>query len=209
MTELGKFGYDSRMLMIGTGTLCGTPETLPPGQMRGYNIITLETDSGELWLYPREMKQSSFESPVWGAKYLPYTTDYPIHANIGQPVQQRDREGKLSIETERSLADAERLIGNSEYEDAIHILEDIDTTDEIARRLKVDCYFNLHRNENLIELCRNPISTLEAIYVLNAADNIDDHGLIAELLGNALIAHSDDPSLVELRRKLQRRRNND
>ncbi len=209
MTELGKFGYDSRMLMIGTGTLCGTAETLPPGQMRGYNIITLEPDSGELWLYPREMKQSSFESPVWGPKYLPYTTDYPIHANIGQTVQQWDREGKFSIETDRSIAEAERLIGNSEYEDAIHILEDIDTTDEIARRLKVGCYFNLHRNENLIELCRNPISTLEAIYVLNAADNIDDHSLIAELLGNPLIAHSDDPSLVELRHKLQRRRKND
>jgi len=205
LTELGRFGYESKMLVVGAGTLCGIPEALPPGQMRNYNVISLDTETGEVRLYPREMKQSNFQTPVWGKKALPYSDDYPIVVKLIVSPQYSDSK----TEDFRNVANAEELMGKTQYEEALVILETLNSTDEIVRRLLIECYFNLRKSERIIELCREPTSVLEAIYVLGAADDVDDRPLIAELLRHHIVSESDDPSLVELCRRLQRRIPND
>lgn len=205
VAELGRFGHESKMLVIGAGTLCGTSEALPPGQMRGYNIISFDIDSKSVRLYPREMKQSSFEAPVWGKKYLPYTDIYPIVENLYVPPQFPAMQGASIMDSFNAIADAEHLIGLKEYHKAVEILEKLNPSDDLVRRLLVECYSETGRPNRLVEILRQPSSVLEAIYVLDAADELDDKQLIKELLNNETIAKSTDPALSELSKKLERR----
>jgi len=208
LAELGRFGHESRMLVVGTGTLCGAPEALPPGQMRGYNIISLDTSNGEIRLFPREMKQSNFETPVWGKKTLPYNDKYPIVTNLGAETMLVST-NRTRVEYFQEVAQAECLIGNRQYENAVRILKTLNGADPVVKRLLVECYFQMRQSNRIIELCREPTSIIEAIYVLSAAEDVDDRQLIKELLNNRLISTSNDPSLCELRRRLQGRIRND
>jgi predicted phosphodiesterase len=204
VAELGRFGHDSKMLVIGTGTLCGTPETLPPGQMRNYNLISIDIDKENVSLYPREMKQSNFETPVWGKKYLPYTNIYPIVEKVYIP-QHSAMQGASITDSFNAIADAEHLIGLKEYHKAVEILEKSNPADDLVRRLLVECYSETGRYDRLVEILRQPSSVHEAIYALDAADELNDKQLIKELLSNQTIAKSTDPALSELRKKLERR----
>jgi predicted phosphodiesterase len=202
--EFGRFGYETKMIVVGTGTLSGPPAILPPGQMRSYNIISIDVENEHITLYPREMAQSSFENPVWKKKYLQYTNVYPIveklYANklpTGQSV--------LTVDTFKAIADAENFIGLGDYQKAIEILETLDPLDELARKLLVECYFELGKNDRIIEVLHNPSSVSEAIYVLGAADELNNIELIKELLRNPFVADSKDPALSELRKRLKRR----
>ena len=204
VAELGRFGHESKMLVIGTGTLCSTPETLPPGQMRNYNVISVDIDNESVSLYPREMKQSNFETPVWGKKYLPYTNIYPIVEKIYTP-QLPAMQGASITDSFNAIADAEHLIGLKKYPKAVEILEKLNPSDDLVRRLLVECYSETGRHDRLVEILRQPSSVPEAIYVLDAADELNDKQLIKELLSNQTIAKSTDPALSELRKKLERR----
>ena len=205
LAELGRFGHESKMLVIGAGTLCGTSEALPPGQMRGYNIISFDIDNKSVRLYPREMRQSSFEAPVWGKKYLPYTDIYPIVENLYVPPQFPAMRGVSITDNFKAIADAEQLIGLREYQPAVEILEKLNPSDDLVRRLLVECYSETGRYDRLVEILRQPSSVLEAIYALGAADELDDKQLIKELLNNETIVKSTDPALSELSKKLERR----
>lgn len=204
IAELGRFGPESNMLIIGTGTLCGPQETLPAGQMRNYNIVSLDIDNERVSLYPREMKQSSFENPVWGKKYLPYTNTYPIVEKIYTPQFPVIR-GASITDSFKAIADAEHLIGLKKYHKAVEILEKLNPSDDLVRRLLVECYLESGSHDRLVEILRQPSSVSEAIYALGAADELDDKQLIKELLNNETIAESTDPALSELSKKLERR----
>lgn len=204
VAEIGRFGQESKMLVIGTGTLCGTPETFPPGQMRNYNVISVDIDNESVSLYPREMKQSNFETPVWEKKYLPYTNIYPIVEKVYTP-QLPVMQGASITDSFNAIADAEHLIGLKEYHTAVEILEKLNPSDDLVRRLLVECYSETGRHDRLVEILRQPSSVPEAIYVLDAADELNDKQLIKELLSNQTIAESTDPALSELREKLERR----
>ena len=206
MNEIGKFGYNSRMVVVGTGTLCGPTEALPTGQMRSYNVLRLDTNSGELELYPREMKESPYDSPVWGKKLLAYNDDYPIHAKLCQATEGPRKAPESDTVLMKDLSVAEARIGASDYEGALEILHTMDRTNAMVRSFMVECYVQLHQHKNIVELCIKPTSVREAIYVLAAADELNDSELIGQLLDDDFIAAYDDPSLAQYRKKLQRRR---
>jgi len=204
LSEFGRFGYETKMMIVGTGTLSGPPEILPPGQMRSYNIISIDVENERITLYPREMAQSSFENPVWKNKYLQYPHVYPIVEKLytnqlpkGQDVPK--------VEKFNAITDAENFIGIGDYPKAVEILETLDPFDELVRKLLVECYFELGKNDRIIEVLHNPSSVSEAIYVLGAADELNDKELIKELLRNPFVVDSKDPALSELREKLKRR----
>ncbi|WP_415765678.1 metallophosphoesterase [Pseudomonas sp. ZB1P45] len=56
--------------IISAGTLCGGPRSLPAGRMRGYNLVTLDTEQAKGTIHVRHMVNSDFSSPVWGASYV-------------------------------------------------------------------------------------------------------------------------------------------
>lgn len=204
LSEFGRFGYETKMMIVGTGTLSGPPEKLPPGQMRSYNIISIDVENEHITLYPREMAQSSFETPVWKKKYLQYTNVYPIVEKLY--VNQLPKgQGAPKVDNFNAIADAENFIGLGGYQKAVEILEKLDPFDELVRKLLVECYFELGKNDRIIEVLHSPSSVSEAIYVLGAADEINNIELIKELLRNSFVADSMDPALSELRGRLKRR----
>ena len=206
MNEIGRFGYKSRMLVVGVGTLCGIPDALPVGQMRSYNIIDLDLESGVLQLFPREMKQSHFSSPVWGPKRLPYSDDYPIRTNITQKKDLNETVAVAERNQIRPLSKAENRIGSRDYEGALVILKPLDQSDPLVRSLTVECYMRLKLHRRMLELCSPPQSVRESIFALSAADELGDQGKLDELLSSEVVLNSSDPSLVEYRSRLLRRR---
>lgn len=56
--------------VISAGTLCGGPQTLPPGRMRGYNLIALDLGTKKGAVHVREMQNQAFERPVWGPAHV-------------------------------------------------------------------------------------------------------------------------------------------
>lgn len=55
--------------IISAGTLCGGPRTLPSGRLRSYNIVEIDTIYRRGTVSIRQMKNTDFESPIWGPGY--------------------------------------------------------------------------------------------------------------------------------------------
>jgi hypothetical protein len=152
------------------------------------------------------MKQSHFSSPVWGPKLLPYSDDYPIRTNITQKKDPNEAVAVAEMIQMRTLSDAENRIGSRDYEGALAILKPLDQSDQLVRSLTVECYMRLKLHRRMLELCSPPQSVRESIFALSVADELRDQDKLDELLSSEVVLNSSDPSLVEYRSRLLRRR---
>ena len=142
------------------------------------------------------MQNDNLQLPIWGPRSLPpnaasldFTYDPPP-----QPLTRVDARTT-------ALIDAEKLYDQKEYRKAAELLSTIAASDELARRLLLDCFANLTDNRALIASFDPPASTTEAIHVMDALWSENRHTRLQELLNLPLIAEASDPSVIELREK--------
>jgi len=189
---------------ISTGTLCGSRYQLPSGKPRQYNIMQVDQAQLKAVVHVREMKESSFELPIWGPGSLGTENRSSLSIQLQKSNIQIGRETTMSSYL-RQISEAEKLIGNRKYEQAIEFLKDLDDKNEIVRRLKLECYINVGDNKGIISLCYPPQNDPEIIYCLDALWEEREVGKLENLLDCDKVKHSESKPIQEVRAKYSKR----
>jgi hypothetical protein len=194
-----KFTADQRraLAVISAGTLCGGPRTLPSGRMPAYNLIVIDSSERKCTLHVRDMKNSSFGSPVWGAAH--------IHEFAGSSLQ-----FGLSVSSNKStsslsnVSEAAALLRNGDpnaaYEEARKFPED-----EYARRVAIEA---LARLENWIEMevfCTPPRSSIEIIYLMQAFYEQGKRAELRSLIKSEIISNSTELGVRQTKEQMLNR----
>lgn len=193
-----RYGGDRRITVISAGTLCGGP-SFRFG--RAYNIIEVNTDTRTGRLHLREMQNDDLRLPIWGRRSLPAETgaflDFKFDAPPEPPVR--------TDETTTLLIRAQRQYDRGEYQEAATTLTPIAGSDDLARRLLLECLRQLGDTADIVARFDPPVSSEEAITLIDALWREGKRDRLLSLLSEPVIESSSDPSVVELRSKYLRR----
>jgi predicted MPP superfamily phosphohydrolase len=189
---------------ISAGTLCGSRYQLPSGKPRQYNIVQVDQAQPKAIVHVREMKESCFELPIWGPGSLGMENKSSLSIQLQKSNIQIGREITMGSYL-RQIAEAERLIGNREYNQALEILKDLNDKDEVVRRLRLECYINLRDNKGIISLCYPPQTDTEIVYCLDALWEEGEVDKLKNLLECDKVRHSDSKLIEEAQAKYSKR----
>ncbi len=192
------YGGNARISVISAGTLCGSAS---PRFGRSYNIIELDLERRKGRLHVREMLNDDLERPIWGCRslppgtnpYLAFTFDPPPPSSVAPPP------------TTTVLLEAQRLHVAAKYAEAAELLLPLASTDDLARRLLLDCFGKLNDTAGIAAHFDPPLSETEAIYLMEALWAEQNLERLCVLLGEPIVAESSDPAVDETRRKYQAR----
>lgn len=193
-----------RSYFVSAGTLCGSRYELSSGKPRQYNVVHVDQAQLNAIVHVREMKESCFELPIWGPGSLGMENKSSLRVQLQKSNIQIGREMTMSSHL-RQISEAERLIGNKEYEQAIEVLKDLDDKDEIVRRLKLECYINVGDNKGIISLCYPPQTDTEIIYCLDALWKEEEVGKLEKLLDCDKVKYSESKLIQEAQAKYSKR----
>jgi hypothetical protein len=193
-----KYGGDRRITVISAGTLCGSA-SFRFG--RAYNIVELDTDKRTGRLHLREMQNDTLDFPIWGSRALPPGSGQFLEFGYDAPPPPLVRADDATV----VLLKAQRQFDAKDYKSAADTLRPLAGTDGIARRILVESLKTLGDRPGLIALIDPPQGETEAIYLMDALWQEGRRDRLRSLLGEAAIANSVDPSVVELRDKYRAR----
>lgn len=194
-----KFTADqSRALaVISAGTLCGGPHTLPSGRMPAYNLIVVDSVEKKCTLHVRDMKNSSFGSPVWGAAHIHEFGGASLQ--FGLSVSRSKNSSSLS-----NISEAAALLRNGDPSTAFEEARKF-PDDEYARRVAIEA---LARLDNWIEMelfCTPPRSSIEMIYLMQAFYEQGKRAELRALIKSEIILNSTDLGVRQTKEQMLNR----
>ena len=192
------YGGDARISVISAGTLCGTAS---PRFGRAYNIIELDLECCKGRLHVREMLNDDAESPIWGCRSLPPGTSPHLVFAFDPPPPPT----VAPSQTTTALLEAQRLHVAAAYPEAVSVLLPLAATDDLARRLLLECFGELNDTAQIGAHFDPPRSATEAIYLMEALWVEQNSDRLRILLDEPIVAESNDPAVVETRQKYQAR----
>lgn len=189
-----RHGLDRRIIVISAGTLCGSA-AFRFG--RAYNVIELDTAQRSGRLHLREMQNDSLQMPIWGPRsLLPNSISY-LDFKFDPPPEPFIRPDWNTT----ALMKAQEFYDNDEYREAAQVLSPLATSDQLARRLLLECLTQLDDGPGIIAAFDPPESPAEAIALMDALWAENRRERLGELLRTPLIEESTDPSVIEMRSK--------
>lgn len=191
-----RFTADRKMAIsvISAGTLCGGPKTLPSGRMRSYNLIVLDAEQRTGTVHVREMKNSGFGLPVWGAAYVNEFSGPSMSFELKISL----RPGSVM----QAIAAAAELLQKGDHAGA-YGLASLHPEDGIARRVAVEALTRLEDWAGLQTFCSPPRSSPEFIALAGALYETGKKLDLAKLLESDFARNSADAGVrqaVELAR---------
>ncbi len=189
-----RHGLDRRITVISAGTLCGGA-AFRFG--RAYNVIELDTKKRTGRLHLREMQNDNLQMPIWGPRSLPPNFTSYFDFDFDPPPEPFVKPDHNTI----ALIKAQGFYDNGEYREAAKVLSPFSASDQLARRLLLDCLTRLDDRPGIFSAFDPPESPAEAIALMDAlwAENRRDR--LGELLKTPLIEESADLSVIEMRTK--------
>lgn len=189
-----RYGGSRRITVISAGTLCGSASYR---YGRAYNVIELETETRTGRLHLREMQNDNLQLPIWGSRSLPLgTSGYLDFAYDPAPEPLVRSDEQTSV-----LLRAQKLYEERDYQKAVEVLGDLGSSNDLARRLLLECLQQLRDFPEIIARFDPPTSAIEAIYLMDALWKDGRRERLAAILGEPVIAKSADLSVIELRKK--------
>jgi Calcineurin-like phosphoesterase len=202
------------LAVISAGTLCGGPRTLPSGRMRAYNVVCVDPTTGQCSLHVRDMKNSSFSLPVWGAANVPefggssVSFDLTISPSArlpsrqeGPPVQDHSAEPvqaeqvvvteKLALE---AASEAVRLLRSGKAQPAIELVRPY-LSSPLARRVAVEALLELDRWEDIERLCSPPQSNAELIALMETQYQLGHRSELRTLIESETVTMNQDAAV--------------
>ena len=85
------------------------------------------------------------------------------------------------------------------------ILRPLSRTNDLARRMLLECHTSQFVPEELIADLFPPVSLAEAIYLADALWETEDYPRLRTLLNSDLVSKSIEPAVVEIRNKYNNR----
>ncbi len=183
---------EQKIVVISAGSLCAGPESLPPGETRKYNLITLDLSSCTAVLYIRKMLDGNFDLPIWGLEKKEDISFYQL--------QKKEVEDPI-----KELIHVEDFIVNKDYDKAIELLEKMDSTEDTVRYFLLECYNNKSQTKKITKLINPPKSNKEIIYLMHAFWEEKEIENLRALLKD--VENSEDPIIKEEYQKFFRRLN--
>lgn len=190
-----RYGENRRMTVISAGTLCGGPDQLPSGEKRQYNVLEMDLTEFNGKLHSREMmNSSSFDLPTWGPGRV-------VEGIKSSFMDFKIQKQTTSTSVTHGLVEIIDLFKNKQYPNVIQLLLKQDLNDLKIREMLIESQFALDRFEDIVRYFSNPISTIEAAYLINSYINLGDKTGLQKALAIPFIASSTDASIIELRKK--------
>ena len=178
------------MVVVGAGSIAVGDRELPTGERRQFNIVVIDPNSNSITVHVRAMSSGgvftgSHRDDFGGQTFI--TLNLPPSPSRPKPPT-----------TTQLLDDAMSAVATKQYERALELLAEIDTSKAREKRqIKIRALHGLGRQEELIELLDPPQSADEAIRAisllldtrrfeeatarLDAASGLIDHALFEEL----------------------------
>lgn len=183
------------MFILSAGSLCAGPSELPSGYSPQYNIIELFRKNDEqinFKLFSREKTlESPFDNPVWcDGVFGTSATNYSGVIEHKNP-------------SNTGLSQAELLVGEGSYHEAIKILEHLNLEDSIVRRLLLECYGQVDNYSRVLQTFIAPKNSAECVALINAGLEVGNDQDIKKILNIALIKGTQDQSIRHLREQLK------
>jgi predicted MPP superfamily phosphohydrolase len=188
-----RHGEDRRITVISAGTLCGGASY---GFRRAYNLIEVDVPARKGRLYVREMQNDNLCLPIWGGRPLPPDTNPYCDFTYDQPPAPIAFNANTS-----ALAEAQKLYDGNDFKGAAAILGPLLAGEPLARPLLLDCLVRLKNNAAILDIFDPPMSSAEAIHVMDSLWQVGNRGRLGVLLNLPLVAASSDPAITEMRKK--------
>ena len=193
-----QFGGTAHISIIAAGTLCGTA---CPRFGRAYNIIELDMERQAGRLHVREMLNDAPDRPIWGCRPLPPDTSPYLDFHLHPPPPPVVARSPATT----ALQEAQRLHGAGAYREAADVLLPFAPTDDLARRLLLDCLDEQNDTAQMVVCFDPPRSSAEAICLMDALWLERSLDRLRILLHEPCVAESTDPAVAETRRKYEAR----
>jgi hypothetical protein len=189
-----RYGADRRITVISAGTLCGSASYRFG---RAYNVIELDVSALTGRLHLREMQNDDLQRPIWGRRSLPAAPGNFLDFRYDAPPEPAARPSHNTL----VLLQAQELYDDEKYRQAAETLDSIVTSDDLARRLLLDCLVRLRDLPKIAERFDPPVSSTEAIYLMDALWDNAQRDRLRSLLSEPIIRDSSDCSVIEHREK--------
>lgn len=172
--------------VISAGTLCGGPHSLPPGRMRAYNLVELDTAARSGKVHMRDMRNDSFSMPIWGAGYV---------SDFGGSNMAFELSAPLGAESPiHAAGEAVELLRKGNAREAIAVVRHY-VQDPYARRVTVEALLSLNDWEGVRDFCTPPQSSSEIVAMCEALYELGDRGGLREFLNSTAVASSTDAAV--------------
>ena len=180
-----RFTADRKMAIsvVSAGTLCGGPKTLPSGRMRSYNLIVLDAEQRTGTVHVREMKNTGFSLPVWGAAYVDEFSGPSMTFGIEIPSR--------SVSVMQATVKAAELMQKGDLRGAYGLAR-LHREDGVARRVAVEALSQLEDWAELQTFCSPPRSAPEFIALAGALYEAGKKQDLAALLKSDYACDSTD-----------------
>ena len=169
--------------VVSAGTLCGGPKTLPSGRMRSYNLIELDGEQRTGTVHVREMKNSGFGLPVWGAAYVGEFAGPSMTFGIEIPLR--------PASVLQASAEAAELMQKGDVAGAYGLAR-LHPEDGLARRVAVEALTRLEDWAEIQKFCSPPRSAPEFIALAGALYESGRKPELATLLKSDFARESTD-----------------
>lgn len=180
--------------VISAGTLCGGPHTLPPGRMRAYNLVVIDPEHQAGVVHVRDMKNSSFELPVWGPAYVTEFSGSSLTFTLKTPPR--------STSATHAASEAAVLLRKGDPAGAAALVRP-HGADALARRVAVEAFEQLKDWAEIQRMCSPPRSAAEFIALAAALYELRQKAELAALIESDFAKNSNDAGVrqsVELAR---------
>ena len=178
-----KFSADqiTKIPVFGCGSLSASLQA-NPGVTNQYNILQINDTRDHVQCHLRIALGQPPEMPIWTAGSLNQEKD----KNYIIVKIERARESGTQLSTEQSFArklvEIEDMMSKKDYDEALQKLNNLDPTNHIVRRFKVECLWQLDKDEELIDLIKEPRSIIEFGYLAESFWRKGDTANLAALV---------------------------
>jgi len=188
ISRFSKIFSDRQLYLVSAPSLCAGPSQLPVGYNRGYNVIEIDIPEGKIKIRSREMKQSSFESPVWGESIVEGCNkswvEFPINKNVAN-----------NSTSMHKVSEIESMIGNREYSNAMQALKDVSDDNGYKRRLLFMAMSELDMSEEIVHKFFPPQTVQESLLLLEIFWENRDYEKLKEILSLEPLISIQDPGI--------------
>ena len=182
--------------VMSAGTLCGGPSTLPTGRMRSYNLVVVDPEAKTSTLHVRDMKNTMFELPVWGAAHVAEFSGSSITFELSTSAR------PASIMN--SAGEAAELLRRGDAAGAFALVRPY-MQDDLARRVGLEALQNSGDWTMIRALFNPPRSVAEFIALADALYELREKEELAELIETDFAKNTKDLAIRQCVDQAQRR----
>ena len=143
------------------------------------------------------MLNDNLQLPIWGRRSLPPNSGSSHKFQFDPPPEPVPRTDAKTT----ALIEAQKLYDKAEYRKAAEILVGFAQSDQLARRLLLDCFGQSGDMTAIISHFDPPAGATESIYLMEALWKEGRLDRLRQILNEPTISNSSDPSVIETRNK--------